>query len=288
MLRTRGSFPGLPLLLCLVTSIAARNPRTQTYELVFSPPIGSTLIYSLTSRMSSEGKSFLGESLTLGTLADGELDLFIRQKSSDSVFVDLFSPGIRVAVQVLDRQNDFTLDAPADDPVRMVLDQACRVRSIGNADRLEERNPMNFSVLDVLRNSLPALPDRPVSPGETWQDHKRLQIPFQGMRLLVEIETTFQLRDVSPTADGELALVAATYSVRLSGSREIENVTGAFEGQGSGTGHLNFLIGKGYFTDYQLNYNIDGGMVVRRGETRLAEWPFSLTQSAALSLLEWR
>ena len=60
--------------------------------------------------------------------------------------------------------------------------------------------------------------------------------------------------------------MAAAYSVRLSGSREIENVTGAFEGQGAGTGHLNFLVGKGYFTDYRLNYSIDGGMVVRRGE----------------------
>ncbi len=281
-------FSAVPLLLCFLTAVAAQTPPPQAYELVFAPPAGATLIYSLTSRMSSEGKSFLGESLTLGTLADGELDLFIRQKSSDSVFVDLSSPGIRVAVQVLDRQNDFTLDAPADDPVRMVFDQTCRVRSIGNADRLEERNPLNFSVIDVLRNSLPALPDRPVSPGDTWQDHKSLRIPFQGMRLLVEIETTFQLRDVSPTPDGELAFVAAAYSVRLSGSREIENVTGAFEGQGAGTGNLNFLVGKGYFTDYQLNYSIDGAMVVSRGETRLAEWPFTLTQSAALSLLEWR
>jgi hypothetical protein len=29
-------------------------------------------------------------------------------------------------------------------------------------------------------------------------------------------------------------------------------------------------------------------MAVGRGETRLAEWPFTLTQSVALTLLEWR
>jgi hypothetical protein len=288
MLKIGGIYPAVPLFVCLVTCLAVQTPPPPTHKLVFSPPAGTTLVYSLTSRMSSEGKSFLGDSLTLGSQADGELDLFIRQKSSDSVFVDLSSPGIRVAIQVLDRQTEYNLDAPADDPVRMVLDQTCRVRSIGNADRLEERNPMNFSVLDVLRNSLPALPDRPVSPGDTWQDHKRLQIPFQGMRLLVEIETTFELRGVSPTPEGELALVATAYSVRLSGSKEIENVSGGFEGQGAGTGTLNFLVDKGYFSDYRLDYRIDGDMVVGRGETRLAEWPFTLTQSAALTLLEWR
>jgi len=284
----RGILLAGPLLICLAQALPTQTPQPRTYELVFSPPAGATLVYSLTSRLTSEGKSFLGQTLTLGTQASGELDLFIRQKSSDSVFVDLSSPGIRVAVQVLDQQNDFTLDAPSDDPVRMVLDRACRVRSVDNAEKLEERNPMNFSVLDVLRNSLPALPDRRVSPGDSWQDHKRLQIPYQGMRLLIEIETTFRLRDVSPTPQGKLALVDAAYSVRLSGSRELENVTGAFEGQGGGTGSLSFLVDKGYFSDYRLDYSIDGAMVIGRGETRLAEWPFTLTQSAALTLLEWR
>jgi len=284
----RGSWPVAPLLLYLAWTLPAPTPQPPAHKLIFSPPAGATLVYGLTSRMTSEGRSFLGESLTLGTQASGELDLFIRQKSSDSVFVDLSSPGINVSVQVLDRENSFTLDAPAADPVTMVLDLACRVRSIGNAERLEERNPLNFSVLDVLRNSLPALPDRPVSVGDSWQDQKRLQIPFQGMRLLIEIETTYELSGVSPSPQGKLAIVAAAYSVRLSGARDLENVTGAFEGQGAGTGSLSFLTDKGYFSDYRLEYSIDGAMVVRRGEVRLAEWPFTLTQSAALTLLEWR
>jgi hypothetical protein len=288
MMRMRGTFLAGALLAGLARLLPAQTPTPGTHKLVFSPPAGATLVYSLTSRMSSEGKSFLGTSLTLGTQASGEIDLFIRQKSSESVFVDLSSPGIAVTTQVLDQQNSFTLGTPPEDPVRMVLDRACRVRSIGNAEKLEERNPMNFSVLDLLRNFLPALPDRPVSAGDTWQDHKRLQIPYQGMRLLIEIETTFQLRDVAPTGDGELALVAAVYTVRLSGSRELENVTGTFEGHGSGTGSLNFLIDKGYFSDYRLDFSLDGAMVVGRGETRLAEWPFTMTQSAALTLLEWR
>ncbi len=277
-----------PLFMCLSTSIFAQTPEPQAYPLVFSPPAGATLVYSLASHMNSEGKSFLGTSLTLGSQADGELDLFIRQKTQDGVFVDLSSPGIRVAVQVLEQPNEFTLETPADNPVRMVLDRTCRVRSIGNAEKLEERNPMNFSILDVLRNFLPALPDKPVALGDTWPDHKRLQIPYQGMRLLIEIDITFQLRDVSPTPEGNLAFVTAAYSVRLSGTRALENVMGAFEGQGSGTGSLSFLVDKGYFKDYRLDYSLDGAMVIRREDTRLAEWPFTMNQTASLALLEWR
>ncbi len=268
MSKRMGSRRAGALLILWVGALPAQTPPPKSFDLAFSPPAGATLVYSLTTRLNSEGRSFLGTGLTLGSQASGEIDLSIRQKSSDSVFVDLSSPGIRVAIQVLDQQNEFSLDTPADDPVRMVLDHACRVRSVANADRLEERNPMNFSILDVLRNFLPALPDRPVAPGDTWQDHKRLQIPFQEMRLLVEIETTFQLRDVSPTAAGLLAMVDASYTVRLSGSKELENVTGTFEGQGAGTGSLSFLVDKGYFSDYRLDYSLDGAMVVGRGSSQ--------------------
>lgn len=267
---------------------AAQSPAAQTHKLLFSPPAGATLVYSLTSRMSSEGRSFLGASLTLGAQAGGEIDLFIRQRSTDSVFVDLSSPGIRVAIQVLDQQNDFTLDTPADDPVKMVLDHACRVRSITNAEKLEERNPMNFSILDMLSNFLPALPDRPVAAGDTWQDRKRLEIPYQGMRLVIEVVATYALRDVSAAAVGELALVDTSYAVRLASSKELDSLAGAFEGQGAGSGNLSFLIDKGYFTDYRLEFSIDGAVVIRNGETKLADWPFTMTQTAELSLLERR
>ena len=276
-------------LFCLGPALGAGPAAPhQTRNLAFSPPPGTTLVYSLLSRLDSEGKGVLGEELKLAAQASGQLDLVIRRQSTDGIFADLSSPGIRVTAQVLDRENDFNLEAPADNPVRLVMDRSCRILSIGNAEALEERNPMNISVLDILRNSLPALPDLPVAPGDTWQDHKRLQIPYQGMRLLIEIESTYQLRDLTPGPEGELALVAAAYSVRLSGAREMASLRGGFEGKGAGTGSLSFLIGKGYFSDYRFDYSIDGEMVVTRGETRLAAWPLTLTQSAALTLKERR
>jgi hypothetical protein len=274
--------------ICLALALPARCQQPSSYELLFSPAPGSVLIYNLTSRMNSEGKSFLGVNLSLGVQAGGEIDLAVRQKSSDSVFAELSSPGVRVSLQVLGQPNEFTLATPADSPVLMIFDRAGRVRSVRNTERIERRNPLNFSVMDMLRNYLPTLPDKPIAVGDSWQDHKRLQIPFQEMRLLVEIEITFFLRDVVPSPQGELALVAATYSVHLTGSRELENVTGKFEGRGAGTGSLSFLIDKGCFTNYRLDYSLDGAMILSGGEGKLAEWPFTLSESAELTLVEWR
>jgi hypothetical protein len=284
----RVSFFVVSLPFCLALAPPAQNQQPRTYNLLFAPAAGSALIYNLASRMSSAGQSFLGVNLSLGVQAGGEIDLVIRQKSSDSVFTELSSPGVRVSLQVLGQPNEFTLGTPADNPVLMVFDRAGRVRSVSNTERIEQHNPLNFSVMDMLRTYLPVLPDKAIAIGDSWQDHKRFQIPFQEMRLLVEIEITFFLRDVVPSPQGELALVAATYSVRLSGSRELENVTGKFEGQGAGTGSLTFLVDKGCFSDYRLDYSIDGAMILSRGDTKLAELPFTLSESAELTLVEWR
>jgi hypothetical protein len=262
--------------------------QPERYSLALSPEAGSTLIYNLTSRMNSEGRSFLGVGLTLNVQAAGEIDFYIKQKSSDNILAELSSPGIRVSLQVLEQQNEFTLATPADHPVLMTLDRAGRVSGIRNAERLEEQNQLNFSVMDALRNCLPTLPDKPVVLGDSWQDHKRLEIPFQGMRLLVEIEITFNLRDVVPSPQGRLALVSANYVVRLTGSKEVDNFTGAFEGRGTGTGSLSFLMDKGYYSDYRLDYSIDGAMIMRNAAAKLAEWPFTLSENAELTLVEWR
>jgi hypothetical protein len=284
----RASFFAVGLPFCLALALPAQNQLPRTYDLLFAPAPGSVLVYNLTSRMNSEGQSFLGVNLALGVQAGGEIDLAIRQKSSDSVFAELSSPGVRVSLQVLGQPTEFTLGTPADNPVLMVFDRAGRVRSVSNTERIEQHNPLNFSVMDMLRTYLPVLPDRAIAIGDSWQDHKRFQIPFQEMRLLVEIEITFLLRDVVPSPQGELALVAATYSVRLSGSRELENATGKFEGQGAGTGSLTFLVDKGCFSDYRLDYSIDGAMILSRGDTKLAEWPLTLSENAELTLVEWR
>jgi hypothetical protein len=51
---------------------------------------------------------------------------------------------------------------------------------------------------------------------------------------------------------------------------------------------LNFQVDGGYFSEYRLNYLVDGAMVMRKAESKVVEWPFRLTASAGLLLLEWR
>jgi len=238
--------------------------------------------------MESEGQGFLGKSLTLSAQADGEIDVFIRQVAGDSVFTELSSPGIRIFLQTHGRQDEFTLKNPPDSPVQMTFDKAGRIRDIKNVETLENQNPLNFSILEVLRSYWPAFPDRPLSAGDSWPDHKRLVIPFQGMSLTIELEITFTLNAVVPAAEGRLALVTSMYTVALSGDREVEGFRGSFEGSGTGTGSLNFQVDSGYFSDYRLDYTINGAMVMEKAGSRVVEWPFNLTAGASLLLLEWR
>lgn len=290
----------IALLLSLVQGLSTgpilsfdKPPQTQVspteqYNLRFSPRPRQTLVYSLQSRMESEGQSFLGKSLTLSAQADGEIDVFIRQVATDGVFAELSSPGIRIFLQTLGRQDEFTLKNPPDSPVQMTFDRAGRIRDIKNVETLEDQNPMNFSILEVLRNYWPAFPDRPLSVGESWPDHKRLVVPFQGMSLIIELEITFTLNAVVPAPEGRLALVTAAYTATLSGDREVEGFRGSFEGRGSGSGYLSFQIDGGTFSEYRLDYAIDGAMVMRKAESKVVEWPFQLTAEASLLLLEWR
>jgi hypothetical protein len=270
------------------TPTQAQVSPTEQYRLRFSPRPRQTLVYSLQSRMESEGQGFLGKSLTLSAQADGEINVFIKQVATDGVFTELSSPGIRIFLQALGRQDEFTLTNPPDSPVQLTFDRTGRIRDIKNVETLEDQNPMNFSILEVLRNYWPAFPDRPLAVGESWPDHKRLVVPFQGMSLTIELEITFTLNAVVPGPEGRLALVTATYTATLSGDREVEGFRGSFEGSGTGTGSLNFQVDGGYFSEYRLNYLVDGAMVMRKAESKVVEWPFRLTASAGLLLLEWR
>jgi len=270
----------------LSQSACAAQEKENSFALTFSPQPGQTLIYNLNTRMNSEGKSFLGKSLSLSATASGEIDLSIRQVSKEDVFTELTTPGIQVSLQALENRDEFTLTASKDNPVQVVFDKTGRIRDVKNVEALEEQNIMNFSVVEVLRNYLPAFPDARVSVGDSWKDHKRMLIPFQGMNLVVELDVIFVLNDVLPSPEGRMALISASYTVALSGSRDLGEAVGSFEGNGFGSGSMNFLMGQGYVMEYRLDYSIDGALVVRQAEAKLLEWPFRLSVSASLSLME--
>jgi hypothetical protein len=266
---------------------AAQLPPPEKFTLRFSPRPRQTLVYNFQSRMESKGQSFLGRSLTLSAQADGEIDVFIRQTGTDSIFAELSSPGIRIFLQTPGRQDEFGLKNPPDTPVLLTFDKAGRIRDIRNIETLENQNPLNFSIMEVLRNYWPAFPDKPLLAGESWPDHKRLTVPFQGMNLIIELEIIFTLNTIVPLPEGRLALITATYTAALSGERQVEEFRGSFEGRGTGSGSMNFQIDGGYFTDYRLDYVIDGALVMWTDESKVVEWPFRLSAGASLLLLEW-
>ncbi|MFZ2053041.1 MAG: hypothetical protein WAU81_02480, partial [Candidatus Aminicenantales bacterium] len=276
---------GISVLLDSTDQLAAQTNPAEKLALRFSPRPRQTLIYSLQSRMESEGQSFLGRSLTLSAQADGQIDVFVRQAGADSLFTELSSPGIRIFLQTPGRQDEFTLKNPPDSPVLMTFDKAGRIRDIKNVESLEEQNPLNFSILEVLRNYWPAFPDKPLAAGESWPDHKRIIVPFQGMNLVIDLEIIFTLNAVVPSLEGRLALITVVYTAGLSGERQIEDFLGSFEGLGTGSGSMNFQVDGGYFTEYRLDYVIDGAMVMRKAESKVAEWPFRLSAGASLLLL---
>jgi hypothetical protein len=220
--------------------------------------------------------------------ADGEVDVFIRQVAKDAVFTELSSPGIRIFLQTPGRQDEFTLRNPPDSPVLLTFDQAGRIRDVKNFELLEDQNPLNFSILEILRNYWPTFPDKTLSVGESWPDHKRLLVPFQGMDLVIELDIAFTLDAVVPGPEGKQALITVAYTAGLSGDREVEGFQGLFEGRGTGSGSLSFQVDAGYFSEYRLDYFIDGAMVMQKAESRLAELPFRLTAESSLLLLEWR
>jgi len=268
--------------------VAPALPRRfglEQYSLSFNPRPGQILSYSLNSQMNSTGESFIGKSLGLSVQASGEIDLAIRQLSTDNVFTELSTPGLLVTLQSAGGQNESTLQTPADNPVQVVFDKSGRIREVRNADILEKQNILNFPILDVLQNYLPTYPEKPLEIGQSWKSHKKMQIPFQGMNLVIQVEITFTLNDVVPSVDGRLGLISASYTVDLSGQRALEEVVGAFEGKGAGSGTLIFHLDEGHFSEYRLEYSIDGEMIMRRADTRLAGWPFSLSVVAGLTLI---
>jgi hypothetical protein len=257
----------------------------EKYLLAFKPKVDQTLIYNLDTRMDSEGKSFLGQSLSLGARALGRIDLDIRQAATDRVFAELRTPGINVTLQSPGRQNEFALATPFDRPVEIVFDRSMRIRELKNVEALEKQNPLNFSILDIFRNYLPTFPDAPVGRGETWLDHKKMLIPFEGMDVVIAIDITFALDDVVLSGEGRLAFISASYVVNLSGSRNVEAYAAGFEGKGTGSGKLSCLLDEGTFTDYRLDYTVDGSMVLRKEGASVASWPFSLSMASQVNLV---
>ena len=251
----------------------------------FGPPAGAALTYSINGQVNVSGKDFFGKDLTLDADAQGEIRLSVMNSSNDAVLAGLTTPGIQVRAQLPDRTQSQTLKTLEGKSLEVSFNRTGKVMDIRNPEALAQENVLNFSIPQILRDYFPVFPAQPVGPGDQWRETRRITLPFQGLELQVNLAIEYTLNDILPSPDGRKAVVSAVYTVSVSGSRDLGESMGVFEGQGSGTGSLVFLVDRGYFTEYRLDLRTEAAFVAKKGTKRLLEMPFSFSLLADVNLI---
>ncbi len=250
----------------------------------FSPAVGTRLDYGVQGMVTVGGKNLLGRDLSLTAASQGEIRLAVQTSTRDTVRARLTSPGIEINVQTPDRTLTETLRTESGKALEVVFNRTGKVEEIRNADALSQEKILNFSIPQILTDYFPVFPAEPVATGEGWTESRRLTIPFQGLELVVQLRITYVLNNVFPSPDGRKATISAVYSVTVSGSQESGDSVVVVEGGGQGSGFLNFLVDRGVFTEYRIDFKTDAAFVVKKGQERLLDWPFSFSVFADVSL----
>jgi hypothetical protein len=260
-------------------------PGQDKVTLRFNPAEGTHLTYSLSSVVNVDGKSFLGKDLSLNADSRGEIRLLAKPSARDTVRADLSTPGIDVNARLPDRVISQKLGTSQGEPLEVVFNKTGRVESIRNPQAVSGGNPFNISLPQILRDYFPAFPAEPVGRGDTWTESRRLTIPFQGLDLQVNLAIQYTLDDILPADEGQMAYISAVYKVAVSGSKDLGETRGVFEGEGAGAGSLQIRIDKGWFSEYRIDFKSDAAFVMKKGNDRLAEFPFSFSAFAEVVLI---
>jgi hypothetical protein len=280
----RKAVPAVVLAVALTAAPGSLRGQDKV-SLRFGPLQGTTLTYSLSSVINVDGKNFLGTNLALNADSRGEIRFFAKASNRDTVRADLTSPGIDVNIRLPEKVLSQKLGTTAGEALEVVFNRTGKVESISNPEAVGGGNPFNLSIPQILRDYFPAFPVDPVGRGESWLEARRLSIPFQGLDLQVNLAITYTLEDVLPTVDGRLALISAVYKVSVSGAKDLGDTRGVFEGEGGGAGSLQVHIDRGWFSEYRIDFKTDAAFVMKKGEDRLAEFPFSFSAFAEIVLL---
>lgn len=285
-MRTRG-LRLVPALAALAVPLFCQTapPAQDKVTLRFGPAEGTRLTYSLSSVVNVDGKNFLGKDLALNADSRGEIRLLARPSSRDTVRADLTTPGIDVNIRLPDRVQSQKLGPADGQALEVVFNRTGRVEAIRNPEAVGSGNPFNISIPQILRDYFPSFPAGPVGRGDTWTESRRLSIPFQQIDLQVNLAITYTLDDILPADDGRLAVVSALYKVTVSGSKDLGDAQGVFEGEGAGAGTLQVHVEKGWFSEYRVDFKSDAAFVMKKGQDRLVEFPFSFSAFAEVVLL---
>jgi hypothetical protein len=264
---------------------AAARPPQDKISFRFAPAEGARLTYSLTSAVNVDGKNFLGKDLALNADSRGEILFLARPSTRDTVRADLSSPGLAVNVRLPDRVMSHAIGTKDGEALEVVFNRSGKVETIRNPEALSTGNPFNISIPQILRDYFPVFPVQPVARGDTWTETRRLTIPFQGLDLQINLVIDYTLEDVLPAAYGQTALVSTAYRVVVSGTKDLGETQGVFEGQGAGAGHLQFLLERGCFSEFRFDFKTDAAFVMKKGKERLLEFPFSFSAFAEIVLV---
>jgi hypothetical protein len=289
MTRTKG-FPSIVLAGILAVgpaALAGQQPAQEREKIAlrFGPAEGSRLTYSLSSVVNVDGKNFLGKDLALNADSRGEIRLLAKPSTRDTVRADLTTPGIEVNIRLPDRVQSQKLGTSEGQALEVVFNRTGRVESIRNPEVIGSGSPFNISLPQILRDYFPTFPVDPVGRGDSWNESRRLTIPFQGLDLQVNLAITYTLDDILPADDGRLAVISAVYRVTVSGSKDLGETQGVFEGEGAGAGTLQVHVDKGWFSEYRIDFKTDAAFVMKKGQDRLVEFPFSFSAFAEVVLL---
>jgi len=271
----------LPLLLGL-----AGDAQEEKLTLQFGPAAGTTLVYAINGQVGVAGKDLLGKDLTLNAASVGEIRLAVRAAGRDKILAGLTSPGIDVQIQYADKTESQTLKTEGGKALEVEFNRTGKVTNVTGADSLTQGTVLNFSIPQIVRDYFPAFPAQPVAQGDQWVERRKLTIPFQGFELQAELTARYTLDSVFPSPEGRKAVVSAAYTVTVSGAKDLNGSTGAFEGSGAGSGFLNLLVDRGYFTEYRIDFKTQAAFVMKQGTKRLLEMPFTFSVVADVNLLE--
>ncbi len=276
--------------LTLVSCLGLHHNATPVQELPenvvlrFAPAVGIRLDYAINGMVTVGGKNLLGRDLTLTAVSQGELRFAVQTSTRETVRVRLTSPGIEINVQTLDQTLTETLRTESGKALEVVFNRTGKVEEIRNAEALSQGRIMNFSIPQILMDYFPVFPVESVAVGDGWTETRRLVIPFQGYEILAHLKIDYVLNDLYPSADGRKAGISAVYEVTVSGSQESGDSVVYVEGGGTGTGFLNFLVDRGIFTEYRIDFKTDAAFVAKKGGERLLDWPFNFSVFADVGL----
>ena len=277
---------GYLLILFSLVVLLPGAPPQQKFPLTFSPTVGDIFRYQLNSSLAAAGKDFQEKEITLEGSASGELLFTIKRNIPNLVAAAVTTPGIRMETKEFDVSQDYTLKTKESKAVRVSFNHLGGVTQVHNLEALNTKGIGNMSFEQILREYLPTLPDKAAAVGETWSDSQTITISFMEIDLDVLLNRDYVLLSIMPAADGDMAVISITYAVKLSGSKNWEDWTGGFEGQGAGTGSFLYNIRRSCIHQLNVEYGTEAALTIRRKDQPILKQPFHLSVTASFTLLQ--